>query len=133
MAARYVPATEDGPQTLEELLSASGIPTRYDFADTYHMNYRVVPGSPWSIGYSETTITSTEGYIDGNNYRTRKLTHVNKARDWSRYGSEQRRDELSAQALKPRVKQSPVSLSDAGRAANLDPELAREVAFGQAD
>lgn len=133
MAARYVPATEDGPQTLEELLRASGIPTRYNFADTYHMHYRVVPGTPWSIGYSETTITSTEGYIDGNSYRTRTLTHVDKARDWSRYGSEQRRDELAAQALPPRVKQSPVSLNDAGRAANLDPELARKAAFGQAD
>ena len=97
------------------------------------MHYRVVPGTPWSIGYSETTITSTEGYIDGNSYRTRTLTHVDKARDWSRYGSEQRRDELAAQALPPRVKQSPVSLNDAGRAANLDPELAREAAFGQAD
>jgi len=134
MAEYFQPTDDNGPQSIEELLTTRGFPTRIDYADTYHLDYKVIEGCPYD-GCVPTrtwaTITSTEGYIEGNQYKTRTLTHVKDKRDRTKSEMQRETDNLAAAAAATTLASAGTIESNlAGRAADFDPNRIEDAAFG---
>ena len=131
MESKYQPVDTKAPN-LENYLTERGIPSRYDFADTYrvqrHNGPIVCDGGICFPLYYEYSVVSVEGYFDGDRYRTREVTRAGKDRNRSQM--EQRRDQLALAAAKTTVKRLSVSSNSANRAADFDAQRTEAAALG---
>lgn len=130
----YRPSGNGAPATLAAYLDSRGLPTAFDFSDTYRLREHEGPvvcdGSGCVPLYYEYSVVSTEGYFDGNRYRTREVTRAPKKKD-AREEMQKRRDELAQAAAAATVKRMPVTSNDAGRAVDVAPEATAAAAVGE--
>lgn len=129
----YRPIGKGAPGNLADYLTSRGLPSVYDFSDTYRVRQHdgpvVCDGSGCVPLYYEYSVVSTEGYFDGDRYRTREVTREPKSQV-SQRDMEKRRDTLAASAAKATVKRMEVQSNVAGRAADLDPAATSAAAVG---
>lgn len=130
MAEHYAPRSKSAPATLQEYLQDAGLPTVFDYGDTYIRTYQLIPGPRGTSPRTYQSIKSTEGYLDGNTYRTREVTRVEEQINEPENEMENLKNELAAQASQPTLQRAKVSSNVAGRAADLDPDRARDRAYG---